>query len=178
MHTRFPLQLKPGQALLLYVAICGIYVLTSYVYLLPRSLPYGETSLDALWFGIDGIERRVFYVSMVISTIAFIIATIRFSRNLTWQEFPPLCVAYSLFLVGATLWTTSLWWFSLNTYANLARMFVIIALCITTLGAILLVREAWVVRKDLVTAIATGLLCIHVAVFDNGRWAYVFLKNA
>jgi hypothetical protein len=178
MHTQFPLQLQPGQALLLYVAICGIYVLTSYAYLLPKSIPHGETTLDALWFGIHGVERWVFYVSMLVAAFAFIIATIRFSRNLTWNEFPSLCVAYSLFLVGATIWTTSLWWFSLNTYVNLARIFVIFSLCLTTLGAVVLYREAWVVRKDLITAICIGLLCFHVAVFDNSRWAYAFLQNS
>lgn len=178
MHTRFPLQLQPSQALLLYVAIGGIYVLTSYAYLLPRSIPQGETTLDALWFGIHGLERRVFYASMVASALAFVIATIRFARSLTWKEFPALCVAYSLFLGGATLWTTSLWWFSFNTYANLARVFVIVALCLTTLGAILLFREAWVVRRDLITAISIGLVCFHVAVLDNHRWAYAFIWNS
>jgi len=178
MHTHFPLQLQPGQALLLYVAIGGIYVLTSYAYLLPRSIPHGETTLDALWFGIHGLERRMFYVSMVVSALAFVIATIRFSRSLTWKEFPALCVAYTLFLAGATLWTTSLWWLSSNTYESMARISVIFALCLTTLGAIVLFREAWIVRRDLITAIAIGLVCFHVAVLDNSRWAYAFLRNS
>lgn len=180
MHTRFPLTLTPTQGLIAYVAVGGIYVLSSYAYLLPRSAanltPDGRAStLDALWFGIDGSERTAFYVSIVVAAIAFLVATMRFARTVTWASFPALCVAYSIFFVGAMLWTMSLWWWTLDAYTTLARLTVIIALCLTTLGAAMLVREAWVVRKDAVAAMAAGLVLVHVGLFDNGRWAAAFL---
>ena len=43
--------------------------------------------------------------------------------------------------------------------------------------AALLVREAWVVRKDTVAAVAAGLVLVHVGLFDNGRWASAFLQH-
>lgn len=183
MHTRFPLAFTPAQALIAYVAVGGVYVLTSYAYLLPRSaanlVPTQKTStgLNALWFGIDGHERTAFVVSTVVAAVAFLIATMRLARRLTWATFPALCVAYSIFFVGAVLWTTSLWWWTLDVYTVLARITVVVALCLTTLGAALLVREAWVVRKDTVAAVAAGLVLVHVGLFDNGRWAGAFLGS-
>ena len=183
MHTRFPLALTPAQALVAYVAVGGVYVLTSYAYLLPRSAatlapPRGTSpSLDALWFGIDGHERTAFFVSMTIAAVAFLVVTMRFARRLTWATFPALCVAYTVFFAGAVLWTTSLWWWTLDVYTVLARISVVVALCLTTLGAALLVREAWVVRKDTVAAVAAGLVLVHVGLFDNGRWASAFLQH-
>ena len=184
MHTRFPLVLTPAQAFVAYIAVGGVYVLTSYAYLLPRSAKnlspksHGNApTLDALWFGIEGPERTAFYVSMVVATIAFVVAMMRFARTVTWASFPALCVAYSVFFVGAVLWTTSLWWWTLNVYTTLARVTVIVALGLTTLGAALLVREAWVVRKDVVAAVAAGLVLMHVGLFDNGRWAAAFLTQ-
>ena len=185
MHTRFPLRLTPAQALVAYVVVGGVYVLTSYAYLLPRSAANlasggggsgggGGGPLDALWFGIDGPERTAFYVSMVVATVAFLVATMRFARAVTWPTFPALCVAYTVFFVGAVLWTLSLWWWTLGAYTTLARITVVVALCLTTLGAALLVREAWVVRKDAVAALAAGLVLVHVGLFDNGRWAGAF----
>ena len=183
MHTRFPLTLTPAQALVAYVAVGGVYVLTSYAYLLPRSVANlaptrgTSTSLNALWFGIRGHERTAFFVSMVVAAVAFLVATMRFARRLTWATFPPLCVAYTIFFAGAVLWTTSLWWWTLDVYTVLARISVVVALCLTTLGAALLVREAWVVRKDIVATVAAGLVLVHVGLFDNGRWALAFLQH-
>lgn len=183
MHTRFPLAFTPAQALIAYVAVGGVYVLTSYAYLLPRSAANlvstqkTSTGLDPLWFGIDGHERTAFFVSMVVAAVAFLVATMRLARRLTWATFPALCVAYSVFFVGAVLWSTSLWWWTLDVYTVLARITVVFALCITTLGAALLVREAWVVRKDTVAAVAAGLVLVHVGLFDNGRWAGAFLGS-
>jgi hypothetical protein len=185
MHTRFPLTLTPAQALVAYVAVGGVYVLTSYAYLLPRSAvnlapptrATTSTGLDALWFGIRGHERTAFFVSTVVAAVAFLVATMRFARRLTWATFPALCVAYTVFFAGAVLWTTSLWWWTLDVYTVLARVTVVVALCLTTLGAAMLVREAWVVRKDTVAAVAAGLVLVHVGLFDNGRWASAFLQH-
>ena len=183
MHTRFPLSLTPAQALVAYVAVGGVYVLTSYAYLLPRSAANlapthgNSTSLNALWFGIDGHERTAFFVSMAVAAVAFLVATMRFARRLTWATFPALCVAYTVFFTGAVLWTTSLWWWTLDVYTVLARITVVVALCLTTLGAAMLVREAWMVRKDTVAAVAAGLVLMHVGLFDNGRWASAFLQH-
>lgn len=184
MHTRFPLTLTPAQALVAYVLVGGVYVLTGYAYLLPRTAASlapargaSSAGLDALWFGIDGHVRTAFYVSMVVAAVAFLVATMRFARTVTWSTFPALCVAYSIFFVGAVLWTMSLWWWTLGAYTTLARISVIVALCLTTLGAALLVREAWVVRKDTVAAVAAGLVLVHVGLFDNGRWAGAFLSG-
>ena len=183
MHTRFPLALTPAQALVAYVAVGGVYVLTSYAYLLPRSASNltptrgAPAGLDALWFGIDGRERTAFFVSMVVAAVAFLVAAMRFARSVTWSTFPALCVAYSVFFAGAVLWTVSLWWWTLDVYTVLARITVIVALCLTTLGAAMLVREAWVVRRDTVAAVAAGLVLVHVGLFDNGRWASAFLYH-
>ena len=183
MHTRFPITLTPAQALVAYVAVGGVYVLTSYAYLLPRSAANlaptrgTSTSLNALWFGIDGQERTAFFVSMTVAAVAFLVATMRLARRLTWARFPALRVAYSIFFAGAVLWTTSLWWWTLDVYTVLARISVVVALCLTTLGAAMLVREAWVVRKDTVATVAAGLVLVHVGLFDNGRWASAFLQH-
>ena len=184
MHTRFPLTLTPAQALVAYVAVGGVYVLTSYAYLLPRSAANlapptrgTSTGLDALWFGIRGHERTAFFVSMTVAAVAFLVATMRLARRLTWAMFPALCVAYTVFFAGAVLWTTSLWWWTLDVYTVLARITVVVALCLTTLGAAMLVREAWVVRQDTVAAVAAGLVLVHVGLFDNGRWASAFLQH-
>lgn len=169
------MRLSPAAALLLLVALGGAYVITGYAYLLPQAVPTGRT-FDALWFGVDGTERTVFLVSMTVAAFAFLVLSGRLASRVTWPTFPPLCVAYSVFLGGAMLWTTSLWWWSFDAYQWLARASVVAALCLTTLGAGLLVREAWT-RHDVVATVAAVLVLAHVGVLDNGRWAAGFWAN-
>lgn len=169
MHTKW----SSSTALIVLVLFGGVYVITSYAYLLPKAIKPGAT-FDSLWFGIPATDRRLFYVSMALATIGFVVAFVRFVRDVQWKTFPSLCIPYAIFFTGAVLWTSSLWWWSFDTYTQLARGSVVLALCITTLGAALLLREAWVVRKDTVATIGTALLLMHVTLFDNLYWARAF----
>ena len=176
--------LTPRNALFLLVAVGGVYTLSSYFYILPQigrksksDIAQKTQSFDELWFGISPSERQLFYISMIIAAIAFCIATGRFMLKITWSQFPSLCISYCIFFAGAILWTFSLWWWSFGVYANLANISVIVALCLTTLGAAMLVREAWVVHRDIIATVAMSLVLVHVALFDNGRWAFAFLES-
>ena len=162
------------------VVLMGILVVLSYIVLLP--LVNTHQDINALWFGIHGRMRQCYYVSIVLSAIAFVSST-------TWLYFHSkhinqMWIPYFVFLVGAVSWSVALWlWgnYKSTTHQSLnivLQICVVLALVITSIGACGMLYQS--IRKVFSTwvIIMYVYVCFHVVVLDNIGWTLHFLTNS
>jgi hypothetical protein len=136
---------------LFFVHMIGvILVLLSYLYYIPKI-----KSVD-LWVGIPSNLRILFIIFIAIAVSCFIVGA-RLGGNdsrLIW--------GFILFYLGSALWTPSVYYD--NRYA------VLIALCLTTLGALLL--TTWSPQCFFFL-----IVLLHVLIMDNIIWYGYYLEH-
>ena len=168
-------------SLLALVAVGGVAVLASYVYFLPRVLPRAANGLNALWFGIDGLSRSFYYVSIVLSALCFLASFIwllvsddAHARHNVNRTLAP----YSVFFVGAVLWSVALWTWGQHAPSSwVTRTFVVFALTLTTVGAVwLLIEYVQALRAPWWACVFVAYLMFHVGLLDNVGWVLAFVK--
>ena len=190
--------MTPPPLLLSTLLIGGILTLLGYVYFLPRVSPTQPVS--ALWFGIQGPVRTVYYVSIVLAAIAFLVMSgwmlFRPSSNHSSERRVQETRGLSVFFAGAILWSVTLWIWGQVSGANhthsgsrtvargIAELAVMMALILTTVGALLLLLE-WTNRglnngghAPWWVVVAAGYVLFHVGVLDNIGWGVAFLCRA
>lgn len=167
---------------LVLCAIGGAAVLASYVYFLPRVFPKkSANNLNALWFGIDGGLRTTYYVSIVLAALAFLVSLVWLlvTNNAHARQHIQYTLApHAVFLVGAVLWSIALWTWGHNVPTWwLTRAFVVLALIITTAGAVwLLVEYVQRLRAPWWVCVLVAYVLFHVGVLDNIGWTTAFLR--
>lgn len=128
----------------------GSLVLLSYFYYLPR------IKSEVLWAGMPKSLRSLFKIFIVIVALSFLIGMWAGSDDdkLKW--------AFVIFYIGAALWPLSVY------YNN--KIMVLTALCVTTLGALLL--SLWSPKYLLFF-----IVFLHVLIMDNIIWYRYYLTN-
>ena len=167
---------------LVLCAVGGAAVLASYVYFLPRVFPKKTAkSISALWFGIDGDLRNVYYVSIVLTALAFLVSLVWLlvtGNTHAHQNIHYVFAPYAVFLAGALLWSVALWTWGHNVPTWwLTQTFVVLALTITTAGAVwLLVAYVRHLRAPWWVCVFVAYVLFHVGVLDNIGWTTAFLR--
>jgi len=168
------------------VSALGVLVIISYVVCLPNV--YENEPTDALWFGIDGVLRNVYYVSMILTAIAFVGTVWWLYAYFPRHHFEQLQRPYATFLVGAILWSVTLWSWGrslsvLPPYkqclTRIAKLLVIMSLCATSLGSVWIAYRTnqYANRVPIWVNVALFVVCTHVIVLDNIGWTSVFLMR-
>lgn len=157
--------------LVLVLAIGGCATLLSYIHFLPRVQP--SKPISALWFGIKGPLRNVFYVSMFVSMCSFL-------AIVSWLILDNQCPLVHLwlplfiFFLGTSTWSVALWRWGVTGGFVWA---VLLSLVATTTGAAWL---WWSVKNRLNAPwwVVWGTVAIlfHVGVLDNIGWFVAFLN--
>ena len=168
--------------LLALVAVGGAAVLASYAYFLPRVLPRASTDLNALWFGIDGQLRTFYYVSIVLSALCFLASFVWLlvtDNAHARHHIDRTLVPHSVLFLGAVLWSVALWTWGQNAPSWwVTRSFVVLALTITTVGAVwLLVEYVQTLRAPWWVCLFVAYLLFHVGAMDNIGWVAAFIKK-
>lgn len=173
------------QVYMLYtVFILGAFVILSYIICLPRVLP--DKSMDALWFGIRGTTRKVYYASMILTAIAFVASLWWLHNHFPKSSINILTQAYTVFLIGAVLWSVCLLlWGTTRAYTAsiiswCTMVLVVLSLCMTSFGSAYLLytvsNEPNIVVPTWVF-VSLILVFIHVFLLDNIGWAYTFVMH-
>jgi hypothetical protein len=186
---------KPN--LLAVVTVLGASVLASYGILLPRVRP--DRSVTALWFGIDGRLRNVYYASILFSAVCFLAAFGWVYTKGSEAFASAVTPAYVVMLLGAVGWSVALWWWGRQSRGSalhtLAVWLTVAALVATSAGAGMLVYTmcggggGGSGRRAVGTAASPAAppwwVCasvwyflFHVLVMDNVGWSYAFVTHS
>jgi hypothetical protein len=125
-------------------------IFPSYFYYLPK------IKSEVLWAGMPKSLRPLYMIFIVIVALSFLIGM--------WAggDDDKLKWAFVIFYIGAALWPVSVY------YNN--KLMVLFALCMTSLGALLL--SLWSPRYLLFL-----IVFLHVLIMDNIIWYRYYLTN-
>lgn len=135
----------------------GLLIILTYILFLPRV----QTKL--LWGGISENVQRVFWTSIFISAVAFIVGVITLARsdqvisNVFW-------LGLTMFIVGSSLWAPML--------MKNNRFMVFMALTMTTIGLFLMAMES----PLMIATICFLIVFLHAMIMDNVVWYSEYLK--
>ena len=159
--------------LLVLNLICGSLVLLSYMYFLPL-IRKNNVSLNAMWGQITGTERNLTYLSMLVSTVSFIYVLYYFTNN-NIKHRKLVYLGFSLFFIGAISWAPLLYKYFLNKNET-TSLLMILALCLTTMGIILLMVYIFSLEKNYLLKLAISLFGFHILFLDNLNYATRFVN--
>lgn len=153
--------------------LSGFLVLFTYVIFLPKILNL-NISLNKIWGNIKGTQRNLTYISMIISAISFLYIFRFFTLNkIKYNKI--VNIGFIIFYIGAISWAPLLYNYFLNTNeTNLLLM--ILSLCLTTFGIILLFIYIFSLKKNYLLKIAITLFLFHVLFLDNLNFSIHYLS--
>lgn len=152
----------------------GSVVLLTYIYFLPLLLKK-KISLDEMWGNIKGRERNLTILSMIISAISFLYVIYYFTITKIKNK-KLVYTAFIIFFIGAILWAPSLYNYFMNKN-DLNLIIMILMLCLTTIGIILLTIYIFSLKKQYLLKLAISLFLFHVLFLDNLNYASRFIEN-
>jgi len=145
----------------------GSIVLLSYCICLTPILS-SDKGKDWAWAGISGIIRKIYTISMIITAISYIYLVFNMPSTQMAR------ISFIIFLIGASCWTPAL----LATYgfpsSEMYAYCVIVALCLTSIGALMLLYQIWKQNLSWKYCVTGGIVVFHILLLDNiiwgGRW--------
>ena len=160
--------------ILLTNLILGAMVLGSYS-VLPIAIKKGISS-DKLWANIIGKYQYIYIASIFISAIlySYVIYFVTKYIETNKKYYTLLLLGTILFLIGAILWAPFLY---LHFIENISYIFTILALCLTTIGVLLITIYLYN-RGNTFSKVAITYFLFHVFVLDNLIWSIKFTQLA
>jgi hypothetical protein len=150
----------------------GSAVLLTYLICLPPILAT-KHGKDWAWAGIQS-SRAVYGTSMVLTAISYMYLVL---------QAPPTRLrlnAFTVFLIGAACWAPALLAAFYNRSVDTYRWWVFAALCITSVGAIVLLYAALTATAPSPLSHkvigASVILAAHIVILDNVIWGGLFVS--
>ena len=159
--------------LLVLNIVAGSLVLLSYIYYLPL-IRKNNVSLDAMWGQIKGTERNLTYISMLVSTGAFLYVLHHFVTKKVKNK-KIVYLGYIIFFIGAISWAPLLYYYFLNK--NQCRaLLMFMALCVTSVGVIILLASIYSQKNNYILLGVFSLFFFHIIYLDNINYGSRFIN--
>lgn len=141
----------------------GALVLSSYFVFLPM------TSMDLLWANISLKNQYLFWVSICITAISFLVAFVTMYASLKNKHRKSLSVTFwiglAMFFIGSSLWAPMVW--------RRGSISVFIALLMASAGAFLMAMES---KPNMLAVILFTIVFLHCVIMDNMIWFQSYHK--
>ena len=148
--------------------VCGSIVIFTYFKYLGGAIQK-KIPVDKLWSNIKGNYRNLYYISMIISTFSYLYLLYYFTF-INKKNSKYIGLSMIVFFIGAILWAPFLYYHFIH---NLDKIFVYLALCLTSIGIILIFIYT-MSKGNTISKVCISLFLFHVLFLDNLIWSIKF----